>query len=244
MQVLVIGAGVVGLAVARAAALAGHDVIVAEAANAIGTGISSRNSEVIHAGIYYPTGTLRGAPLRRGRRMLYDYLRLARRAAPQVRQADRRHQGGRAAEDGELSRRREINGVEGLAMLGGCRGARAWSRRSSCVAALHSPETGIIDSHRYMLALQGDLEDRRRHARASTRRSSGCTRKRRRLGGRIRRQRAGRACRSMPSSTPPGLARRRWRARSEGYPATRVPRLVLGKGNYFGYRRASRPSPG
>ena len=57
MQVLVIGAGVIGLAVARAAALAGHDVIVAEAADGIGTGISSRNSEVIHAGMYYPTGS-------------------------------------------------------------------------------------------------------------------------------------------------------------------------------------------
>ena len=73
MQVLVIGAGVIGLAVARAAALAGHEVIVAEAANAIGTGISSRNSEVIHAGMYYVTGSLRGRHCVRGRRMLYAY---------------------------------------------------------------------------------------------------------------------------------------------------------------------------
>ena len=59
MQVLVVGAGVVGLAVARAAALAGHEVIVAEGASAVGTGISSRNSEVIHAGLYYPSGSKR-----------------------------------------------------------------------------------------------------------------------------------------------------------------------------------------
>src|ERR1022692_3059451 len=73
MQVLVIGAGVVGLAVSRAAARKGHDVVVAEAANAIGTGISSRNSEVIHAGMYYATGTLRGRHCVRGRRMLYEF---------------------------------------------------------------------------------------------------------------------------------------------------------------------------
>ena len=68
MQILVIGAGVVGLAVARAAALKGHDVVVAEAENAIGTITSSRNSEVIHAGMYYATGTLRGKHCVRGRR--------------------------------------------------------------------------------------------------------------------------------------------------------------------------------
>ncbi len=73
MQVLVIGAGVVGLAVARAAALKGHEVVVAEAENAIGTGISSRNSEVIHGGMYYPTGSLRGRHCVNGRRLLYDF---------------------------------------------------------------------------------------------------------------------------------------------------------------------------
>ena len=73
MQVLVIGAGVVGLAVARAAARQGHEVVVAEAASSIGTGISSRNSEVIHAGMYYATGTLRGRHCVRGRRMLYEF---------------------------------------------------------------------------------------------------------------------------------------------------------------------------
>src|SRR6201988_258911 len=69
MQVLVIGGGVVGVA----GALAGHDVVVAEAASGIGTGVSSRNSEVIHAGLYYPTGSLRAYHCPRGRRMLYDF---------------------------------------------------------------------------------------------------------------------------------------------------------------------------
>src|SRR5918998_6155906 len=75
MQVLVIGAGVVGLAVARALALRGHEVIVAEKANAIGSGISSRNSEVIHAGMYYPAGSLRARHCVGGRRMLYAFCR-------------------------------------------------------------------------------------------------------------------------------------------------------------------------
>src|SRR5580692_612458 len=73
MQILVIGAGVVGLAVARGAALAGHDVIVAETTSGIGNGVSSRNSEVIHGGMYYPTGSLRALHCTRGRRMLYDF---------------------------------------------------------------------------------------------------------------------------------------------------------------------------
>src|ERR1700720_4151649 len=73
MQVLVVGAGAVGLAVARALAMAGHEVVVAEAASTIGTGISSRNSEVIHAGLYYPSGSLRARHCPRGRRMLYDF---------------------------------------------------------------------------------------------------------------------------------------------------------------------------
>src|SRR3954463_12903011 len=73
MQILVIGAGVVGLAVARAAAVAGHDVIVAEATHGIGNGVSSRNSEVIHAGMYYPADSLRARHCIRGRRLLYAY---------------------------------------------------------------------------------------------------------------------------------------------------------------------------
>ena len=73
MQVMVVGAGVVGLAIAREAALKGHDVIVAEAAPAIGTGTSSRNSEVIHAGLYYPSGSKRALHCVRSRRMLYAY---------------------------------------------------------------------------------------------------------------------------------------------------------------------------
>ncbi len=93
MQVLVIGAGVIGLAVARAAALAGHDVIVAEKADAIGTGVSSRNSEVIHAGMCYPSGSLRAASCPRGSHMLYEFCESRPgRAAQTLRQAHCRNQ--------------------------------------------------------------------------------------------------------------------------------------------------------
>src|SRR5436190_22256525 len=159
MLVLVIGAGVVGLAIARAAALAGHEVIVAEAANAIGTGTSSRNSEVIHAGLYYPTGSKRAYHCPRGRRMLYSYC--ASHGVPHSKC-------GKfvvATKDDEVSRleaiRKQalINTVEGVDFIDGA-AARALEPALACLVAMRSPETGIIDSHRLMLALRGDLEDR------------------------------------------------------------------------------------
>src|SRR5829696_2512350 len=159
MQLLVIGAGVVGLAIARAAAHAGHEVIVAEATGGIGNGVSSRNSEVIHAGMYYPTGSLRARHCVHGRRMLYEFC--ASHGVPHKRigkliVATNEKQ---AAKIEAIAKQGEINGVEGLESLGG-NAARAMEPELSCVAALLSNETGIIDSHGFMLALEGDLEDR------------------------------------------------------------------------------------
>src|SRR5262245_23067291 len=159
MQVLVVGAGVVGLAVARAAALAGHDVVVAEATGGIGNGVSSRNSEVIHGGMYYPAGSRRARHSVMGRRQLYAYC--------ESHGVPHRKCGKLVVATSEAERRKveqifaqgEINDVEGLEWIDG-KVARAWEPELSCLAALHSPETGIIDSHAYMLALRGDLEDR------------------------------------------------------------------------------------
>ena len=146
MQVLVVGAGVVGLAVARAAALAGHEVIVAEAANGIGTGVSSRNSEVIHAGLYYPTGSQRAHHCPRWRRMLYDFC--ASHGVPH-------RKCGKlvvATNESEIERlnaihkQAQINGVEGVEMIEGAE-ARRLEPELACLAAMHSPETGVIDSH-------------------------------------------------------------------------------------------------
>ena len=157
VDAVVVGAGVVGLAVARALALQGREVLVLEQANAIGTGTSSRNSEVIHAGIYYLQGSLKARLCVQGKAMLYAYC--AERAishrrcgklivATQVDQLDQL-EAIRAMAAG--------NGVTDLQLLSGAQ-AQALEPALSCVGALLSPSTGIVDSHALMLALQGDME--------------------------------------------------------------------------------------
>ena len=158
MQVLVVGAGVVGLAVARTAALRGHDVIVAEATGGIGNGVSSRNSEVVHAGIYYPTASLRARHCVRGRRMLYEFCASHGVATNKC---------GKlivATEPGGVRQGRAAPGARGDQRRRGLGNDRRRCRvrmepALACVAAVQSPETGIIDSHGFMLALRGDLED-------------------------------------------------------------------------------------
>jgi len=155
---VVIGAGVVGLAVARALALRGREVMVLEAADAIGTGTSSRNSEVIHAGIYYPQGSLKARLCVEGKELLYAYC--AERGIGHSRC-------GKlivATSDAQVAQLQGIiakaaaNGVHDLALLTR-EEARALEPQLACVAAVHSPSTGIVDSHGLMLALQGDLEN-------------------------------------------------------------------------------------
>lgn len=155
---VVVGAGVVGLAVARALALAGREVIVLEAQEGIGTETSSRNSEVIHAGIYYPAGSLMARFCVAGRRALYAYC--AARGVPYS-NCGKLIVATSETEDGMLAAikaRAEANGVEGMRVLQGAE-ARAMEPNLACTSALLSPSTGIIDSHAYMLALQGDAEN-------------------------------------------------------------------------------------
>ena len=119
MQVLVVGAGVVGLAVAREAAMAGHDVIVAETASGIGTGVSSRNSEVIHAGMYYPPGSLRAKHCVRGNRMLYEFCQshgVPHRKCGKLIVATNDAERARVE---TLHAQGQENGVEGLELIGG-----------------------------------------------------------------------------------------------------------------------------
>ncbi|PWR19028.1 NAD(P)/FAD-dependent oxidoreductase [Zavarzinia compransoris] len=155
---LIAGAGVVGLAAGRALALAGHEVVIAEAAAAVGTGISARNSEVIHAGLYYPTGSLRHRHCVGGRRLLYAYARdhgIAHARPGKLVVATT------AAETGRIEAIHALglaNGVETLRLLSAAE-ARALEPALACTAALHSPETGIIDAHGLMLALLGEIED-------------------------------------------------------------------------------------
>jgi L-2-hydroxyglutarate oxidase LhgO len=232
MQVLVIGAGVVGLAVGRAAALAGHEVIVAEAASGIGTGVSSRNSEVIHAGLYYPTGSKRAHHCPRGRRMLYEFC--ASHGVPH-------RKCGKlvvATNDNEATRldaiikQARINGVEGVEMIEGA-AARRLEPALACTLAMNSPETGIVDSHRYMLALEGDLEDRGGVVALNT------------PIERIVQARGGWQVYfggADPQSitvdaivNSAGLGAQKLGRATEGYPPERVPPLFLGKGSYFGF---------
>lgn len=155
---LVIGAGVVGLACAAALARAGREVLVAERADAIGTGISARNSEVIHAGIYYPNGSRKHLYCVEGRRRLYAY---AAERGVTHKKCGKLIVAARDAEIAQietLARRAGENGVENCALLSAAE-ARALEPNLACVAALHSPETGIVDAHGLMLALRGELED-------------------------------------------------------------------------------------
>lgn len=156
VDVVVIGAGVVGLAVARALAQAGREVVVLEREAAIGTGVSSRNSEVIHAGLYYTPGSLKARLCVRGKELLYGFCDshgvAHRRCGKLVVATDDAQLDGLDA----IARRAEANGVP-VEWLDGA-AARALEPALSCRAALSSPSTGIVDSHGLMLALQGDLE--------------------------------------------------------------------------------------
>jgi L-2-hydroxyglutarate oxidase LhgO len=222
---------VVGLAVARALSQRGHSVIVAEATGGIGNGVSSRNSEVIHAGMYYPSGSLRARHCVEGRRRLYAFC--GSHGVPHARC-------GKlivATNDLEQSKIEGIyeqglaNGVEGLSFLTG-EEAQALEPNLSCTGAVLSHETGIIDSHALMLALQGDLEDGggviafhapvERIARSGTAWDV-------QVGGAEATEMTVDAVVNAAGLGAQTLARV-----TEDYPTERVPPLVLAKGNYFG----------
>ncbi len=236
MQILVVGAGVIGLAVARAAARRGHDVIVAEATGGIGNGISSRNSEVIHGGIYYPTGSLRARHSTLGRRMLYEFCAAHGVAHKKCGKLIVATDAAELAKVETLLAQGRQNGVEGLELIGG-NAARVLEAELSCIGALWSPESGILDSHGYMLALWGEIEDRGGRIAFETpveRLSFAAPQWRVQFGGRD----AGRVGFDAVVNSA-GLGAQTLARRIEGYPADQVPPLVLAKGNYFGF--AGRP---
>ena len=158
IEAVVIGAGVVGLAVGRALALSGREVLVLESENAIGTGTSSRNSEVIHAGIYYPAGSLKARLCVQGKGLLYDYCTERGVAHQRL---------GKLIVATSLAQIKDLDGVMAKAIANGVHDlqkltreqARALEPALACEAALLSPSTGVIDSHAYMLSLQGDMEN-------------------------------------------------------------------------------------
>jgi L-2-hydroxyglutarate oxidase LhgO len=157
VEVAVIGAGVVGLAVARELALRGREVVVIEAAGAIGTGISSRNSEVIHAGLYYPAGSLKARLCVRGKALLYDYCAargIAHRRCGKLVVATRVEDLPRLE---QLAASGAANGVDDLRLLGRSE-TLVLEPALKAEGALLSPSSGIVDSHGLMTALLADAE--------------------------------------------------------------------------------------
>jgi L-2-hydroxyglutarate oxidase LhgO len=157
VETIVVGAGVVGLAVARALAETGHDVMVLEQHTLIGSETSSRNSEVIHAGLYYPPGSLRAILCVRGKELLYRFCaenNVGHARCGKLLVATHESQLPKLAAIKDTAER---NGVADLEPIG-ANAARALEPELACVAALISPSTGIIDSHGLMLALEGHID--------------------------------------------------------------------------------------
>ena len=158
VDTIVIGGGVIGLAVARALALAGREVIVIEAAGSIGSETSSRNSEVVHAGIYYPRGSLKARLCVEGRGKLYQFCEIHNVPHKKLGKLIVATEAGQEAKLAAIASGARACGVEDLRRLTG-EEARRLEPELSAVAALLSPSTGIVDSHAYLLALQGEAEE-------------------------------------------------------------------------------------
>ena len=228
---LVIGAGAVGLACAVELARRGREVLIAEAGSGIGAGISSRNSEVIHAGIYYPTGSLRHRLCVIGRRKLYAYL-AARGVAH--RKCGKLIVATSSAEETQIAalhQRALENDVESMSMLTHAE-ALTLEPNLNCVSALLSGETGIVDSHGYMLALQGELEERGGMVALNAPIVRGCV-----VTGGFELEIGGAApaiARSKVLINSAGLGAHAVARSLEGLDAALIPQLVLAKGSYFG----------
>jgi L-2-hydroxyglutarate oxidase LhgO len=230
MQVVVVGAGIIGLAVARALALRGWDTIVAEKSASIGAGISSRNSEVAHGGMYYPSGSLRARHCVLGRRALYAYCDSHgvpyRRVGKLI----------VAADDSETIKIAAIyeqglaNGVEAMSLLDAA-GARRLEPNLHCAAAVLSRETGIVDTHALMLSLLGDIEA---HGGVLALRTP-IERLDRRKGRWIVRF-GGAAPEAIAVDAvvnSAGLDAQALAEVADSYPASRIPPLRMAKGHYF-----------
>lgn len=157
IETLVIGAGVVGLATARALAMSGREVMVLEQHDLIGSETSARNSEVIHAGIYYPAGSLKAQLCVKGKQLLYAFCAENGVGHEKIGKLIVASNASQLNELEIIRQKAAANGVADLTFVD----EQALKRREpalGCVGALHSPSTGIIDSHGFMLALQGGLE--------------------------------------------------------------------------------------
>ena len=228
IDTVVIGAGVVGLAIARQLALQGREVIVLEAANAIGTGTSSRNSEVIHAGIYYTQGSLKARFCVEGKALLYGYCAergIGHQRCGKLLVATHADQ---VAQLQTIIDKAAANGVNDLVLLSRA-AALGLEPDLACVAAIHSPGTGIVDSHGLMLALQGDLEN----ASGLVALNSPVAGARCAEDGIVLEMRDGTALKATRVVNAAGLGAQPLAHRFDGFPAAQVPPASFAKGNYF-----------
>lgn len=245
-ETLVVGAGVIGLAVARRLAMAGRDVVVLEASAVIGNETSSRNSEVIHAGIYYPKGSLRARLCVAGKHALYHFCESHGVAAPKLGKLIVAIDEGEVDELRAIEQRAIANGVGDLAWLDG-EDVRGLEPAVRCRAALLSPSSGIVDSHGLMLALQGDAQ-----AHGTTIAFLSPV-----VGGRVDAggivvRVGGQAptelrCRELVNCA--GLYAQQVAGSLEGFPSGRIPPVRYAKGSYFvlagksPFRRLIYPAP-
>lgn len=234
VSAVVIGAGVVGLAVARELAARGHETLILEAGSRFGEGASSRNSEVIHAGIYYRPGSLKARLCVTGRNQLYEFCRT--RSVPHQRCGKLivATDAGQVAALQEIAATARANGVELELLTAGA--ARALEPALACEAALHSAHTGILDSHAYMLALLADAEHHGATLACASRVTSVAIEDQGIALGVNDAELSLRARRVVNCAGvhAPAVARL-----IDGFPARHIPRAYFAKGSYFTLRGAA-----
>lgn len=225
---VVIGGGAIGLAIGRALALSGREVAVLEGQDQIGAETSSRNSEVIHAGIYYPTNSLKARLCVRGRTLLYDYCKERGVTAYNIGKLIVSTVSSQEGELDVLKRRAEANGVDNLELWSAAK-ARKDQPDLACTAALFSPSSGVMDSHGLMLALLGDIENAGGFLSLSTRVTAIARHQR----GFLLTMEEGYALTCGLLVNAAGHAASALSAAIEGLRSESVPRTWLAKGNYF-----------